>query len=82
MVLNWFISSDDAKLFDFGFGHPDGTRAVLEVHSHEVPFLLDDGQLVGHLNYERMAAAPSRLYGDGLGSHYARQDLTLSKHFA
>ncbi|MFW5678898.1 MAG: 2'-deoxycytidine 5'-triphosphate deaminase [Pseudomonadota bacterium] len=71
-----------AGFFDPGFGFPDGTRAVLEVRSHEVPFLLDDGQLVGHLNYERMAAIPSQLYGEGLGSHYARQDLTLSKHFA
>ena len=71
-----------AGFFDPGFGYPDGTRAVLEVRSHEVPFLLDDGQLVGHLRYERMAARPQRLYGDGLGSHYARQELTLSKHFA
>ncbi|TVQ33047.1 MAG: 2'-deoxycytidine 5'-triphosphate deaminase [Geminicoccaceae bacterium] len=71
-----------AGFFDPGFGWTDGTRAVLEVRSHEVPFLLDDGQLVGHLKYERMAARPARLYGEGLGSHYARQDLTLSKHFA
>ncbi len=70
-----------AGFFDPGFGWPDGTRAVLEVRSHEVPFLLDDGQLVGHLKYERMAAQPATLYGQGLGSHYAQQALTLSKHF-
>jgi dCTP deaminase len=70
-----------AGFFDPGFGWPDGTKAVLEVRSHEVPFLLDDGQLVGHLKYERMAAVPGRLYGEDLGSHYARQGLTLSKHF-
>lgn len=70
-----------AGFFDPGFGWRDGTRAVLEVRSHEVPFLLDDGQLVGHLRYERMAAPPTRLYGGELGSHYARQGLTLSKHF-
>jgi dCTP deaminase len=70
-----------AGFFDPGFGWRDGTRAVLEVRSHEVPFLLDDGQLVGHLRYERMAAAPTTLYGGALGSHYAAQGLTLSKHF-
>ena len=70
-----------AGFFDPGFGWPEGTRAVLEVRSHEVPFLLDDGQLVGHLRYERMAAAPRTLYGQGQGSHYANQALTLSKHF-
>ena len=70
-----------AGFFDPGFGWRDGTRAVLEVRSHEVPFLLDDGQLVGHLRYERMAAAPATLYGGELGSHYAGQGLTLSKHF-
>jgi len=70
-----------AGFFDPGFGWPDGTRAVLEVRSHEVPFLLDDGQLVGHLRYERMATPPEQLYGRELGSHYARQGLTLSKHF-
>jgi dCTP deaminase len=70
-----------AGFFDPGFGWRCGTRAVLEVRSHEVPFLLDDGQLVGHLRYERMAAPPAKLYGGALGSHYARQGLTLSKHF-
>ena len=70
-----------AGFFDPGFGWQGGTRAVLEVRSHEVPFLLDDGQLVGHLRYERMAARPAALYGETAGSHYARQDLTLSKHF-
>ncbi len=70
-----------AGFFDPGFGWPEGTRAVLEVRSHEVPFLLEDGQLVGHLKYERMGRAPSRLYGHDLRSHYAHQGLTLSKHF-
>lgn len=70
-----------AGFFDPGFGIDGGTRAVLEVRSHEVPFLLDDGQLVGHLYYERMAAQPERLYGQDLGSNYAKQGLTLSKHF-
>ncbi|SMF60687.1 dCTP deaminase [Tistlia consotensis] len=74
-----------AGFFDPGFGwDPDkevGTRAVLEVRSHEVPFLLQDGQPVGRLEYHRLAATPDRLYGAGIGSHYHAQSLTLSKHF-
>ena len=79
-----------AGFFDPGFGHPesggadaggDGTRAVLEVRSHEVPFVLEDGQRVGRLVYERLIARPDRLYGAGIGSSYQRQGLALSKHF-
>lgn len=74
-----------AGFFDPGFGHaPDGleqARAVLEVRSREVPFILEDGQIVGRLVYERMLERPSRLYGTGLGSHYQGQGLKLSKHF-
>ncbi len=60
---------------------PGGTRAVLEVRSHEVPFVLEDGQRVGRLIYERLIARPDRLYGAGIGSSYQRQGLALSKHF-
>lgn len=74
-----------AGFFDPGFGHVhaggEGARAVLEVRSHEVPFILEDGQIVGRLVYERLAAAPTRLYGQGIGSSYQRQGLKLSKHF-
>ncbi|MCG6857496.1 MAG: 2'-deoxycytidine 5'-triphosphate deaminase [Salaquimonas sp.] len=74
-----------AGFFDPGFGHAEaggaGARAVLEVRSHEVPFILEDGQLVGRLVYERMSAIPKRLYGSGLGSNYQAQGLKLSKHF-
>jgi dCTP deaminase len=74
-----------AGFFDPGFGHAqaggEGTRAVLEVRSHEVPFMLEDGQRVGRLVYERLIAKPDRLYGAGIGSSYQRQGLTLSKHF-
>ena len=74
-----------AGFFDPGFGHVDaggdGTRAVLEVRSHEVPFVLEDGQWVGRLVYERLIARPDRLYGAALGSSYQRQGLALSKHF-
>lgn len=74
-----------AGFFDPGFGHApaggSGARAVLEVRSHEVPFILEHGQLVGRLVYERMAAPPAALYGAGLGSNYQAQGLKLSKHF-
>jgi dCTP deaminase len=74
-----------AGFFDPGFGHFDaggaGSRAVLEVRSHEVPFILEHGQTVGRLVYERMLARPTVLYGQGIGSHYQAQGLKLSKHF-
>ena len=74
-----------AGFFDPGFGHSaaggTGSRAVLEVRSREVPFLLGHGQTIGRLLYERMAERPDRLYGSGLGSNYQAQTLKLSKHF-
>lgn len=72
-----------AGFFDPGFGHADaeGTRAVLEVRSHEVPFVLEDGQRVGQLIYEQLSAPPEQLYGSGIGSNYQHQGLRLSKHF-
>lgn len=74
-----------AGFFDPGFGHAAaggaGSRAVLEVRSHEVPFILDHGQEVGRLVYERMTELPDVLYGEGLGSNYQAQGLKLSKHF-
>lgn len=74
-----------AGFFDPGFGHAEsggsGSRAVLEVRSRDVPFIIEDGQTVGRLVYERMAALPDVLYGKGLGSNYQAQNLKLSKHF-
>jgi dCTP deaminase len=74
-----------AGFFDPGFGAAEvggaGARAVLEVRSHDVPFILEDGQAVGRLVYERMAQIPRELYGAGLGSNYQAQGLKLSKHF-
>ena len=74
-----------AGFFDPGFGHAaaggHGSRAVLEVRSHEVPFILEHGQIVGRLVYEQMLARPDTLYGQGLGSNYQAQGLKLSKHF-
>ncbi|MBZ8133873.1 2'-deoxycytidine 5'-triphosphate deaminase [Afifella sp. IM 167] len=74
-----------AGFFDPGFGHVaaggSGSRAVLEVRSREVPFILEHGQTVGRLVYEKMAALPTALYGAGLSSNYQGQALKLSKHF-
>jgi dCTP deaminase len=74
-----------AGFFDPGFGAPEtggaGSRAVLEVRSHEVPFLIEDGQVIGRLVYERLLARPDKLYGTPIGSSYQRQGLSLSKHF-
>jgi dCTP deaminase len=74
-----------AGFFDPGFGYSGaggrGSRAVLEVRSREVPFILEHGQTVGRLVYERMLARPAKLYGEGIGSNYQAQGLKLSKHF-
>ncbi len=74
-----------AGFFDPGFGYAGmdghGTKAVLEVRSHDVPFVLEHGQVVGRLVYERMTEEPDQLYGASIGSSYGRQALTLSKHF-
>jgi dCTP deaminase len=74
-----------AGFFDPGFGHSSaggtGSRAVLEVRSHEVPFILEHGQIVGRLVYEHMLSRPKALYGTDLGSNYQAQGLKLSKHF-
>ncbi len=74
-----------AGFFDpgFGFGQGDltGTVAVLEVRSHHVPFLLEDGQYVARLKYERLMQEPSILYGVAAGSSYESQQLRLSKQF-
>ena len=53
---------------------------MLDVRSHEVPFLLEDGQVVGRLVFERLLSAPQKVYGQGIGSSYQRQRLALSKH--
>jgi dCTP deaminase len=74
-----------AGFFDPGFGAGadgrPGARAVLEVRSREVPFVLEDGQFIGRLVYEQMAEAPQTLYGEGGVSNYQGQGLKLSKHF-
>jgi dCTP deaminase len=77
-----------AGFFDPGFGwdpatkRARGSRAVLEVRSHEVPVILEHGKTVGWLRYDRMMDRPSRLYGTGeIKSNYQGQGLALAKHF-
>ena len=73
-----------AGFFDPGFGVGEagqGARGVLEVRCHEAPFVLEHGQVVGRLVYERMAARPDRLYGAGIKSNYQGQGLKLAKQF-
>ena len=70
-----------AGYFDPGFGLSRPSRAVLEVRSHQAPFLLEDGQVVGRLVYEEMAGRPLARYGTGISSNYEGQRLRLSKHF-
>jgi dCTP deaminase len=75
-----------AGFFDPGFGYGAqgevlGTKAVLEVRAHDMPILLEDGQLVGKLLYYRMAGTPQVVYGQEIGSSYQKQELTPSKQF-
>ncbi len=73
-----------AGFFDPGFGMAAdvaGARAVLEVRSHEVPFLIEHGQEVGRLIYERLLSTPHKVYGSTIGSSYQSQGLALSKQF-
>ena len=74
-----------AGFFDPGFGYGEndiaGTRAVLEVRSHDVPFLIEHGQDVGRLIYDRLMGVPEKIYGVNIGSSYQRQGLALAKQF-
>ncbi len=74
-----------AGFFDPGFGSQKtggkGSKGVLEVRCHDTPFVLEHGQIVGRLIYERMAETPDLLYGSAIASNYQGQGLKLSKHF-
>ncbi|MCA8974582.1 MAG: 2'-deoxycytidine 5'-triphosphate deaminase [Planctomycetes bacterium] len=76
------LRTNYAGFFDNGFGGERGTRAVLEVRPHDVPFLLEDGQVFFKLEFFRTQELPEIVYGDRrLSSHYQGQALQLSKHF-
>lgn len=75
-----------AGFFDPGFGYDPqdkfhGSRAALEVRAHDVPFMIEHGQRVCKLTFERMLEAPTVLYGEEIGSSYQRQHETLGKYF-
>jgi dCTP deaminase len=67
--------------FGYGAGEVKGTRAVREVRAHEVPFLIEHGQIIGRLKYIPVLSRPDKVYGTDIGSSYQRQGLSLSKHF-
>jgi dCTP deaminase len=71
-----------AGFFDPGFGgieQPEA-RAVLEVRS-DIPFVLEHGQIIARLIYEKLSEPPEKLYGEDINSNYQGQGLKLSKHF-
>ncbi len=75
-----------AGFFDPGFGYDpagelSGSRAALEVRAHDVPFMIEHGQQVCRLTFERMICEPAKLYGRDIGSNYQGQEDTLGKHF-
>ena len=75
-----------AGFFDPGFGYDrrnlfQGSTAALEVRAHDVDFMIEHGQRVCKLTFERMLEPPSSLYGEILGSNYQRQTETVGKHF-
>mgnify|MGYP001304407494 CR=1 FL=1 len=70
-----------AGFFDPGFGDKFGSFAVLEVKTNEVPFILEDGQIVARINYEKLNKESKVVYGSIIKSNYQNQGLKLSKHF-
>ncbi|MBE9529100.1 MAG: 2'-deoxycytidine 5'-triphosphate deaminase [Proteobacteria bacterium] len=75
-----------AGFFDPGFGYGPkgevlGTKAVLEVRAHDVPFMIADGQTFCKLTFEKMFEVPEEVYGPKIGSSYQFQTITLSKQF-
>ncbi len=74
-----------AGFFDPGFGYSRagnvGARIVLEVRSHEVPFMIEHGQVVGRVMVERLTGKTDKPYGLDIGSSYYSQGLTLGKQF-
>ena len=74
-----------AGFFDPGFGFAEegggGSKAVLEVRTLEIPFVLEHGQTIARLVYEDLAERPRKIYGQSIASHYQGQGLKLSKHF-
>ncbi|MDC1054526.1 2'-deoxycytidine 5'-triphosphate deaminase [Alphaproteobacteria bacterium] len=70
-----------AGFFDPGFGDPEGSYAVLEVKTNELPFILENGQTIARIKYEKLNKKTSVVYGSSINSNYQNQKLALSKHF-
>ncbi len=70
-----------AGFFDPGFGHPNGSYAVMEVKTNELPFLIEDGQTIARIKYEKLNKSSNIIYGNNIKSNYQNQGLKLSKHF-
>jgi dCTP deaminase len=70
-----------AGFFDPGFGDPNGSFAVLEVKTNELPFIMEDGQTIARIKYEKLNKKTSVVYGIEIKSNYQDQNLALSKHF-
>ncbi|HEX6882521.1 MAG TPA: 2'-deoxycytidine 5'-triphosphate deaminase [Planctomycetota bacterium] len=84
------LRNNYAGFFDSGFGWepgkpppgPRGTPAVLEVRAHDLPFLVEEGQVFCRLRFHRTRAHPAYPYGQRpSGLSYAHQDLTLARAF-
>ncbi|MFT5049886.1 MAG: dCTP deaminase [Chlamydiales bacterium] len=81
------LRNNYAGFFDSGFGWnasgpSTGTPAVLEVRAHDVPFLVEDGQVFFRLRFSRTTGPPEQIYGQGREAHsYRNQDLTLGRMF-
>jgi len=74
-----------AGFIDSGFGWSEDGRApgaqlVLEIRTHDVPFLLEHGQALFRVEFMRNEAVPDVLYGSP-GSSYQMQGLKLAKQF-
>ena len=70
-----------AGFFDPGFGDPKGSFAVLEIKTNELPFMIEDGQTIARIKYEKLNKKTSVVYGASIESNYQNQKLALSKHF-
>lgn len=77
------LRNNYAGFFDCGFGWDEaGTPAVLEVRAHDVPFLVEEGQVLFRMRFFRVTEQPEHLYGEGRsGPSYRGQDLTLARPF-
>ena len=70
-----------AGFFDPGFGDPKGSYAVLEIKTNELPFIIEDGQTIARIKYEKLNKKTSMVYGSNIKSNYQNQKLALAKHF-